>query len=248
MSLPDLSGRTAVITGASRGIGAGLARDFAARGLRLGLCSRGAPALPDGPQVVARQLDVTDGEALEAFARDVERRLGPIDLWINNAAVLGPIGPLREITAQDLSDHLAINVLGVFNGTRSFVRSLRATPREGVLINVSSGAALAGYAGWTAYCAGKAAVDRLTECVQLEEEAAGLRAYAVAPGVIDTNMQEQIRGCSPDQFPMVEKFHQLKRDEAFNSTDYVARCLLEVAFDPESRPEGVVVRLPAEKA
>jgi NAD(P)-dependent dehydrogenase (short-subunit alcohol dehydrogenase family) len=87
VSLPDLTGRTAVVTGASRGIGAHMARDFAARGMRLGLCSRGAPVLADdGQRVVASQLDVRDAAAVDEFTRAVEARLGRIDVWRRSAA------------------------------------------------------------------------------------------------------------------------------------------------------------------
>ena len=115
-----------------------------------------------------------------------------------------------------------------------------------MLVNISSGAALRGRAGWAAYCAGKAAVDRITESVQLEEEDAGLRAHAVAPGVVDTDMQVQIRATPPDVFPDVEQFHDLKRRDAFSSPAFVADRLLDLAFEPAHRPDAVVLRLPPE--
>lgn len=239
--------KTVVITGASRGLGAGMAQTLAAAGHRLGLCSRSAPALAEGDDVVARSVDVRDPAAVEAFAQTVAERLGPIDLWINNAGVLEPIAPVRELTGEALQQHLDVNLLGVLHGTRAYVHHVRARPGDGVLINVSSGAALKGYAGWGAYCAGKAALDRLTECVQLEEADQGLRAYAVAPGVIDTDMQALIRSQPEERFPMLEKFLQLKRDDAFNSPAYVARELLAIAFDPARRPDDVVVRIDAER-
>jgi NAD(P)-dependent dehydrogenase (short-subunit alcohol dehydrogenase family) len=243
----DVKGRTAVITGASRGLGAALALDFAARGMRLGLCARGAPALASGEDVLSERLDVRDEKAVDAFARSVEKRFGAIDLWINNAGVLDPIAPLRDLSLAGFRDHIDVNLFGVFLGTRAYVRHLRRRGGEGVLVNVSSGAAWHGYAGWTAYCAGKAAVDRLTECVALEEGAHGLRAYAVAPGVIDTDMQARIRECAPDVFPELERFLEMKRNESFNTPGFVARHLLEIAFDPKRRPAEVTVRLPDEK-
>lgn len=244
MTLPDLTGRTAVITGASRGLGAGLAQAFADRGMRLGLCARTDCVLATGPDVVSARVDVTDAEAVEAFATDVAEQLGPIDLWINNASVLDPIAPIRDVAPEDFDRHLRINVSGVFHGTRAYVRHVRARPGEGVLINISSGAARKPYAGWGPYCAGKAAVDRLTECVQVEEAACGLRAYAVAPGVIDTDMQAMIRTCTPEQFPSIERFLQMKRDNAFSTPAFVAEHLLAIAFDPARRPAEVLVRLP----
>jgi NAD(P)-dependent dehydrogenase (short-subunit alcohol dehydrogenase family) len=247
MVLPDLRGKTVVITGASRGIGAGMAKDFHARGLRLALCSRSAPALPDGPDVFARTLDVADEAAVHGFARDAFARFGRLDLWINNAGVLEPIVPVRALTAEALGRHLDVNLFGVLFGCQAYLR--HATDRQGggVLINISSGAAWQGYAGWAAYCAGKAAVDRLSETLQLEEGARGVRVHAVAPGIVDTAMQALIRSQDAAVFPEVERFRHLKREEAFNSVAFVAGRLLAIAFDPEARPAEVVVRLPSEK-
>jgi benzil reductase ((S)-benzoin forming) len=242
----DLSGRTAVITGASRGLGAGLAEAFRARGLRLGLCARSAPALAAGPGVVAERLDVRDAAAVAAFAKAVEARFGAIDLWINNAGVLEPIEMLRDVPAEAARSHLDVNVLGVLLGTQAFVRHLRRRGGEGVLVNVSSGAAQRPYAGWSVYCAGKAAVERLTECVALEEAAHGLRAYAVAPGVVDTDMQASIRATPAARFPEAPRFIELAREGRFNSPQFVADRLLALAFDPAARPAGVCVRLPDE--
>jgi NAD(P)-dependent dehydrogenase (short-subunit alcohol dehydrogenase family) len=236
-----------VITGASRGLGAGLAEELRARGLRLGLCARSAPVLPAGPDVVAERLDVRDGAAVSRFAAAVEARFGAIDLWINNAGVLEPIAPLRDVPAEAAREHLEVNVLGVLLGTQAFVRHLRRRGGEGVLVNLSSGAAQKAYAGWSVYCAGKAAVERLTECVALEEAAHGLRAYAVAPGVVDTDMQALIRATPAERFPEAGRFIERKREGRFNSPRFVAEHLLALAFDPAARPSGVSVRLPDER-
>jgi NAD(P)-dependent dehydrogenase (short-subunit alcohol dehydrogenase family) len=248
VSLAELKGKVAVVTGASRGIGAGLAQEFAARGMRLGLCARGAPALPDGDDVVAEQLDVRDAAALERFTARVAERLGPIDLWINNAGVLEPIAPLRDCDPAELARHMEINGTGVLLGTRAYIRHRRAAGGGGILINISSGAGRRAYQGWGAYCAGKAAVDRVTECVALEEAAIGLRAHAVAPGIVDTAMQAQIRAATPEQFPEVARFVKLKQDEKFSSIPWVAARLLDLCFDPDHHTDQVLVGLPLEHA
>lgn len=241
----DLEGRTAVITGASRGLGAGLAADFARRGLRLGLCARSQPALAGGAGVVSECVDVRDEEAMARFAERVADRFGDIELWINNAGVLDPIGPLRELGVQAFREHIDINLTGVFLGARAYVRHLRARDTRGVLVNISSGAAWHGYRGWSAYCASKAAVERLTECVQLEE-AERLRAHAVAPGVVDTDMQVRIRACSPEQFPDVGRFNERKREGHFNTPAFVAGHLLRIAFGAEGESLDSTIRLPDE--
>lgn len=224
-----------------------MAKDFAARGIRLALCARSSPALEEGSAVLTRRFDVADADAMDEFARAAVERFGRIDLWINNAGVLEPIAPVRELRAAELRRHLEVNLIGVLHGCQAYLRHAVTRQGGGVLINVSSGAAWKGYAGWGAYCAGKAAVDRLTEALQLEEAARGLRAHAVAPGIVDTDMQELIRRQTPKVFPEVERFRQFKAADAFNSLPFVARHFLEIAFAPEARPEGVLVRLPAEK-
>ncbi|MCA9623518.1 MAG: SDR family oxidoreductase, partial [Myxococcales bacterium] len=189
MSL-DVRGKVVVITGASRGLGRGMADAMRERGVRLGLCARGQ-VTERSHDVFARSVDVTDGEAVMAFAGEVVDALGPIDLWINNAGVLEPIAFVRDVSSEDFQQHLAINVLGVLHGAQAYLAQLSRRPpgHKGVILNISSGAALKGYAGWSAYCAGKAALDRLSECLQAEEGAGGLRVHSVAPGVIDTDMQ-----------------------------------------------------------
>lgn len=239
--------KVAVITGASRGIGAGMARVFADHGLRLGLCARGEPSAPQGAEALTRALDVTDPDAVEAFAAEVEQALGPIDLWVNNAGILEPIAPARDIAAADFRKLIEINLLGSVYGSQTFVRHRRRHGGGGVLINISSGAALNGYAGWSAYCASKAAVDRFSEALALEEAGQGIRVHAVAPGVVDTGMQALIRSTSAERFPMVDKFRQLKANEAFNSPGFVAETLLAYAFDPARRPPDVVARVPNER-
>jgi NAD(P)-dependent dehydrogenase (short-subunit alcohol dehydrogenase family) len=213
----------AVVTGASRGLGKGLVEAFAAAGHEVHGFSRSSG------------VDVTDAAAVERFAASV----APIDLWVNNAGVLGPIGPLVDADPAEVARHLDVNVLGVVHGIQAF---LRHRSRGGVLVNITSGAATKPYEGWGPYCASKAAVDMLTEIAARE---AGIRAYAVAPGVVDTDMQAEIRATPAERFPAVERFHDLKRRGAFNSPAWVARHLLDLAFG-DVRPPGVRWRIPDE--
>jgi NAD(P)-dependent dehydrogenase (short-subunit alcohol dehydrogenase family) len=238
-----LSGRVAVITGASRGLGAGMATHFALEGMTLGLCARHRPDLVaatrprvhDGkvehavPPLTAA-VDVSDAAALEAFADAVVERFGRIDLWVNNAAVLAPMGPLADADPADLLRHVDVNVAGVLYGSRWFARHVRGREGWGVLVNVSSGAASRPYAGWAAYCAAKAAVDMATEVVALEGRPYGLRAYAVAPGVVDTDMQATIRASDEATFPDIAQFWALHEQGAFNSPMWVADRILDLAF------------------
>ena len=229
-----------VVTGGSRGVGAALVETCLAKGARVAACARTEPPFAGA---FARAVDVAQPLELGAFAEAAIEEIGPIDLWVNNAALIAPIGPLREQSDLDLARLLNVNVLGTLIGTCRFARHLRATGRAGVLLNLSSGASRKAYPGWATYCASKAAVERLTEAIALEEGPL-LRAHSVAPGVVDSEMQRAIRDSSVEAFPQVERFRQRHVDGGLRSAEDVAADLLAIAFDPDCPIEGVCVDLP----
>jgi NAD(P)-dependent dehydrogenase (short-subunit alcohol dehydrogenase family) len=248
---PTVIGKVAVITGASRGLGAGLAAQFAASGLHLGLCARHRPVLGpiahDGPiasseSPVLAAADVTDRAALNAFAEAVVTRYGRIDLWVNNAGLLGPIGPLADADPDLIRRTVDVNVTGVLHGSAVFAEHVRSRPGPGALVNISSGAASTPYEGWAAYCATKAAVDQLTRVVALEEARHGLTAYSLSPGLVDTDMQAAIRATDESDFPEVARFRHAAEEHRFNSPAWVAEHILALAFGPP-RPD-TVLRVP----
>jgi len=243
----DLSGRVIVVTGASRGLGAGMAGWFAAQGASLGLCARGRPVSPTAPtgapSVTQGGVDVTDVDALEAFAAAVTDRLGPPDLWVNNAGVLEPIVAQRDLGPAALAEHLAVNVGGVLNGTRAYLGQLEAAGATGALVNIGSGAARSGRAGWSAYCASKAAVDRLTEALAVEEPELLRLVLSVYPGLVDTDMQELIRRQSPTVQPDVAWFQQRHEDGAMNDPAWVASHIARWVFGEEP-PSSVICQVP----
>jgi NAD(P)-dependent dehydrogenase (short-subunit alcohol dehydrogenase family) len=240
----DVTGRVAVITGASRGLGAGLAARWAEAGLRLGLAARTEPAAPEGAEAVTGSVDVVDAEAVDHFCAAVVERFGRIDLWVNNAGLLEPIAPLRDADPAQLRANVEVNVLGVLFGSASFARHVRSRDGGGVLVNITSGAATTAYAGWAAYGGSKAAVDQITRVVAEEELDAGLRAYAVAPGIVDTGMQAAIRAMPEERFPAVERFRGFARDNAFNSPAWVADHILGLLAYPPTDLDLVVLRVP----
>lgn len=218
--------KVAVITGASRGIGRALADGLMARGLRVAGCARSK--LEEDPGFFYTPVDVTDAAAVDAFGDAVTAELGPIDVWVNNAGVLEPIGMFRDLDPAAVRRHLEVNVLGVVHGSRTLLRL--AAGRRATVINISSGAAKKPYAGWSVYCAGKAAVDLLTATIAAEQADTDIRAYALAPGVVDTDMQALVRAQDPSAFPMVERFHQLKADNAFTPTEKSVDAICTLAF------------------
>ena len=230
---------TVVVTGASRGLGEGMTRAFAAAGHRVGACARHEPGVGD----VRAAVDVTDPGAVRRFLDEVASALGPIDLWVSNAGVLEPILPVRDIDPDDFRAVLEANLLGALHCAQAYLDHRRPLG-TGCLVTISSGAAQRGYPAWSAYCASKAGVDRLMECIAQEEP--WLRAHAVAPGIVDTDMQATIRATPAEVFPMVDRFIGFKAAAAFNSPEWVARHLLPLAAGP--RRDEVVIRIPDEQA
>lgn len=244
----DRSAPVAVVTGASRGLGAGLAEVFAAEGFGLGLCARTRPPVPaSDAQVVTESVDVNDAAGVEDFARRVVGRLGPIDLWVNNAGILGPVGPLAEADPAALRRNVDVNLLGVLYASAAFARHVRSRPGRGVLVNVVSGAATRPYVGWSAYGASKAGVVMMTEVLAREERHHGLVAYALSPGAVDTPMQAEVRASRPDAFPEGDRFRRLAAEGRLRSPAQVARFVLDRLID-EAMGEGgeppVQVRIP----
>ena len=225
-----------LVTGASKGLGRGLVEAFQAAGHRVAACARTEPDVGD----LTASVDVTNGPAVHAFARRVTEGLGPIALWVSNAGVLDPIEPARSVDPAAFMRNVEINLLGVLHGAQAFLAT--APPADSTLVDISSGAAVRGYAGWAAYCAAKAGVDRLTEVLALEEPE--VRIHAVAPGIVDTDMQATIRAQTADVFPLVERFRGYKDADAFNRPEWVAAQVLALATG--DRRDDVVVRIPDE--
>ena len=224
----ECTGKVAVVTGVSRGIGAGVARIFRRQGVKVAGCARNEPS---DDLDLFRRVDVTDLDAVQAFCDEVAGSLGPIDLWVNNAGLLAPIGMTRDADPAAWRMLMDVNVVGVYHGARAYLNHLRAAGHRGCLINLGSGASTRAYAGWGAYCASKAAVDHLSR-VLAQEEGDVARVYCLAPGVIETAMQELVREQDDSRFPMVARFRQMHADGELLDPESPAEVMLALAFGP----------------
>lgn len=186
-----------IVTGASRGLGRAVARALAERGAALVLNARSVGQLAesaaaleqDGAPVAVVAGSVADPAVCAALVATAVARFGRLDAIVNNAAVLEPIAPVAALDLADVQAHLAVNLLGPIALTQAALPHLRAG--HGRVINVSSGAAVNPIAGWSAYCAAKAALNLWTRVLAAEEPT--LTALAVRPGMVDTPMQQVVR-------------------------------------------------------
>lgn len=190
-----VSGKTVLITGASTGIGAEAVRVFAAAGARVAALARSAEklrALAAETGALALPCDVSDFAAMQAAVARTEENLGPVEVLINNAAVIDPIAMLAEADAAAWGKLIDINVKGVFHGMRLVMPGMM-TRGAGTILTLSSGAAHNALEGWSGYCTSKAAAAMLTRAAHREGAGRGLRAMGLSPGTVATPMQEAIR-------------------------------------------------------
>jgi len=203
----SLDDRVALITGASRGLGRAIALAFAGEGAALALCARGREALArvadeiaaSGSEVLAIPADMRSERDMDRLVGLTLDRFQRIDILINNASELGPtpLPYLADYPPAAFNDVLQVNVAAPFRLTQAVIGGMLLRGR-GVIINVTSDAAITGYPGWGAYAVSKAALEGLTRTWAAELVETGVRIYAVDPGDMDTDMH---RAAIPDADP-----------------------------------------------
>ena len=206
------------MTGGGRGFGRAIADTLAALGASVVVASRNAPELDEvaaaikkaGGKALAQTADVADERQVQELVLATERWVGPPTILVNNAGVLDPVGPLAETSGASWLRNIAINVGGTYLVTRAVLPGM--LDRDyGRIVNISSADADQASAGWSAYCAAKAAVDQLTRVLALEMEGTGVSVAAFHPGYMETAMQERIRSSSAESFPRVEEYQEAQR-------------------------------------
>lgn len=160
---------------------------------------------------------------------------------INNAGMLGEVNTLDKLNLEALEDVISVNYTSAMLLCTKFIQKYQDLPLTKTIINISSGAATGAYASWSNYCASKAALEMFSKCIVLEQKDKELPIYcfSIAPGVVDTNMQKQIRSTSIENFAMLPKFEELHRDNKLYSPVIVAEKLIEVLEHPERFEETV---------
>ena len=195
--MTDLTGKVAMITGASRGIGAAAARAFAASGARVALLARTEESVAElageiGEAALAIPCDVSRYWEVETAVKATQGAFGRLDILVNNAGVVDPIGHMAHLDPDAYGQTIDINLKGVFHGMRA-VLPVMLDQGAGTVLTISSGAAHGPVEGWTAYCSAKAGVAMLTRMLDLEYAERGIRAMGLSPGTVATDMQREIK-------------------------------------------------------
>jgi NAD(P)-dependent dehydrogenase (short-subunit alcohol dehydrogenase family) len=234
----DLSGQVAIVTG-GRGLGRSMARALAAAGAAVAVAARSEAEIAEtvsiiennGGHAIAVKVDVTDWAGVQNMVQEVEQKLGPIDLLVNNAGQMGKPGPIWETDPDQWRQILNVNLCGPFLCTRAVLPGM-VRRHHGRIINVASYAATIPVTYGSAYCISKAALVRFTECVAADSKDQGTAIFAINPGTVHTAMTEYL----------------LESEEGKKWTPWM-RTLFEEGRDvPPERSAKLVVLLASGKA
>lgn len=242
------AGIKAIVTGHSRGFGEGIAAALLEREINVLGVSRGGNetlVAAHRGRLEEEQLDLSDADAtakwlehggLNRFVQDAR-----LAILVNNAGLLQPIGPLQQQDPGDVWRTVSVNVGAALSLSAAFVQ---ATGRceERRILHISSGAGRKAYAGWSVYCATKAALDHHVRAIELDRTPK-LRICSLAPGVIDTEMQAEIRSTTTDRFPDKERFVTMKREGTLRSARRVGDMTVEFLLS-SSFGSDVIAELP----
>jgi 3-oxoacyl-[acyl-carrier protein] reductase len=193
----DLTGKTALITGASRGIGEAAARIMAGYGANVVLAARSTSdceriAGEIGDKALAVSCDVARYSDVESAVSKAVSHFGSLDILVNNAGLIDPIARIEDSDPEAWDQVVDVNFKGVYHGLRAAIPVMKQQG-GGVIINISSGAASAALEGWSHYCATKAAVLSLTRCAHRENMDDNVRVVGLSPGTVATDMQRSIK-------------------------------------------------------
>lgn len=202
--------KVVIITGGNKGIGFGLAKEFHKNGYRVISIARSK--IEKLYTVEQYQCDLSNTESIENIINEIFSNLDESStkrlILINNAGDLGPVDTLENINSKSIEYTLKLNLTAPLILNSLFIKLSKGWKSKKKIINISSGAAINPYEGWSLYCSSKAGIDMMTKVLSKEQKEIknGVNIVSVYPGVVDTNMQAKARNTPKEKFKSVQRF------------------------------------------
>ena len=232
-----------IITGTSKGIGFELAKQLSEAGHYVVGIARTESELEG---VTFIKADLSKTENLESLMNEiivaVPENVDSFTL-INNAGMVDPIGLIASVNSEEISKAMAVNLTAPMIISNEFISKLKDFDGSKRIVNISSGAGRNAYEGWGTYCATKAGLDHFSRVVAIEQLNAEnpVEIVSIAPGIIDTGMQETIRSSKEDAFPLLEKFIDYKEQGQLSSAEQTAEKLISFIQNENFKEVGPIV-------
>ncbi|WP_342505487.1 SDR family NAD(P)-dependent oxidoreductase [Sporosarcina sp. FSL K6-2383] len=230
-----------IVTGASKGIGFELSIQLRSKGNKVIGIARTVPADVEG--FIATDLAQTAGlvELIDTLI-DENREMATSFTLVNNAGMVDPIGLIGSVSADEMITAMAVNLTAPMILSNAFIAKLNDFTGPKRIVNISSGAGRNAYEGWGTYCTTKAGLDHFSRVVALEQENVEypVRIVSIAPGIIDTGMQETIRASQKEAFPLLEQFIDYKEQGLLSSAEQTAEKLISFMENEDFQVVGPI--------
>ncbi|ARV05199.1 hypothetical protein BTO04_00150 [Polaribacter sp. SA4-10] len=232
-----------IITGGSKGIGKALAEKYTSEKYHVFSIARSLSNSEKFTEIKADLSAIKEvPKALKSIFNQIDKeRISSITL-LNNAGRLGEISTLENLDPEDIAKSIQLNTTTPLVLSNLFIKETQNWNCKKQIINISSGAATKPYEGWSVYCTSKAALDMTTKAIAAEQSEIenGVKCVAIYPGVVDTNMQNQIRKTNKADFKNVQRFKDLKENNELYSSEFVAEKIYSIDIENQLQSGDII--------
>ena len=237
--------KTFLVTGASKGIGLELSLSLASSGINVILLARDTPALEQSRDMVQLTLasvssivcDLADNQSIDTAIVELKNNFQKIDGIVHNAGMISPIMPMSKAPSDAWAENIQVNLIGVQRLTKGIYSLMQASEHCRVT-TISSGASLRPLESWSSYCVAKAGQDMWARCLAEEGKKDGITAISIAPGIVNTDMQKEIRSADSEDFPSLSSFVGYYENGDLSDAKDVAKKLLPLITNHTNKQSG----------
>ena len=237
--------KTFLVTGASKGIGLELSLSLASSGINVILLARDTPALEQSRDMVQLTLasvssivcDLADNQSIDTAIVELKNNFQKIDGIVHNGGMISPIMPMSKAPSDAWAENIQVNLIGVQRLTKGIYSLMQASEHCRVT-TISSGASLRPLESWSSYCVAKAGQDMWARCLAEEGMKDGITAISIAPGIVNTDMQKEIRSADSEDFPSLSSFVGYYENGDLSDAKDVAKKLLPLITNHTNKQSG----------